>query len=157
MRTLFILIITCFISHAWSQNVDLRLLSTAGSYFNTSEVSLVWSMGELSVNSSTNATGSLQEGHIQNLSSQTSTAISTILLEEEVTISPNPSASFATIRTAYNQMIDYTLLDILGKRISEGTFVKQSDIDLRALESGVYIIHLRTKEGKEGIYSLIKA
>ena len=81
-------------------------------------------------------------------------SIVSINTEKELNVSvfPNPYSEKTTIRTyAKNQfLINYTLSDVSGKLVSNGTFNSNGETSIgEGLNSGVYVLVAETPDGKE--------
>ena len=72
-------------------------------------------------------------------------------------IYPNPAKDKVTITTVISEDISIVLYDITGKLIltNEATFNNQTDLDISAMNSGVYFMHL-TSGNKKYVHKLIK-
>lgn len=72
-----------------------------------------------------------------------SLSIDNIILDENISVYPNPFTNSFTVDNATNVNLDYTISNILGQRIKNGTITKsQNRIDLQNQNSGFYFIRI---------------
>lgn len=75
--------------------------------------------------------------------SMTNVGIPVMLNEKEVRIFPNPASSFIQISYSGNQKLDLRLYNVLGQKILEQRFDRNTQLDVQSLNSGLYFIELR--------------
>jgi len=70
--------------------------------------------------------------------------ISENLLKIKISIYPNPSSNFVNISNSENKEVEYSLLDMNGKIIVQGTLGAQSvkQINLQSFSNGVYVFKI---------------
>jgi hypothetical protein len=64
-------------------------------------------------------------------------------------IHPNPATDKVTLHipSLNNKKVSYTLYDMQGKALLNGTAGSNSDIDVHSLAAGMYMLHLQSNEG----------
>jgi hypothetical protein len=73
--------------------------------------------------------------------------------EETFSIYPNPSSEFVYVATGQAEPVDYLLYDLNGRLIFSGQVSTNTALDIRFLETGVYLIYL---PGTGNVKKLIK-
>jgi len=127
-----------------AQDLDQKVIGTAGNYSETGTASLSWTIGETVVETVSAGAATLTQGFQQG-----SLFVTTIINETEmgykVKVYPNPVTSNLSIETA--QKIDFQLININGQVLKSGTCENQlQQIDVTALPQGTYILKLNNKE-----------
>lgn len=74
-------------------------------------------------------------------------------VKKETFIFPNPAASEVTVSEKSSYAIFY---DVSGKKIMEANVVDNKVINIRDLEDGVYIVNIKTKDGRTTSTKLMK-
>ncbi len=115
-----------------------------------------WTLGELAVSNYETSAASLLEGFHHGPSADLSTAISDLVLDEEVLLSPVPASHFLNLSTTYRGELTYRMFDVIGHQRLVDNFEGQVRIDLSRLVPGVYWVELVTSEGRRGYYSFVK-
>lgn len=86
-------------------------------------------------------TGSLSTGSSSVAISNSGVGFNEIsLLENSVSIYPNPTAHLLTLQNNSVSGVTYTLTDILGREVLKGEFVGLKALDVSALQQGAYFI-----------------
>ncbi len=67
--------------------------------------------------------------------------------ENRISISPNPVSDILTLNTRDNKVVNYTIYDIAGRQLLNGTFINTQEVDVSAWPSGIYIIRIETESG----------
>uniref|UniRef100_UPI0005C762C3 T9SS type A sorting domain-containing protein n=1 Tax=Flexithrix dorotheae TaxID=70993 RepID=UPI0005C762C3 len=75
------------------------------------------------------------------------TGIEETLLENAVSIAPNPTANFIQINLNKKLSGNYSLTNLAGKEVWKGNFNSNFKIDLREYKSGVYFLNIMTDKG----------
>lgn len=71
-----------------------------------------------------------------------------------ISIFPNPAEEVCYLNSASNEVVRYTLYNALGKKITEGTFVRQTTLTLNDYPQGLYLLGC-TVHGKEEVIKLM--
>ena len=81
----------------------------------------------------------------------------------QTSVFPNPTSGLVTIELngEVNGVIDYTLLDITGRQILNGSWKKDSDnqrfeLDMTRLTTGVYLLNIVTSNGQSQVIRIAK-
>lgn len=89
-------------------------------------------------------------GSILTLHPVTLTSVETDLINNQTTISPNPTSSIVNIDLNCSEpLVDYQITDISGARVSQSTIANQFgnlQIDFSAYTTGVYFLTINCKE-----------
>ena len=62
----------------------------------------------------------------------------------DISIYPNPTSDFITIKTAENSNVNYEIIDMMGKKLNFGSFQFSTTIDITNLTNGIYYVQLKT-------------
>lgn len=72
-----------------------------------------------------------------------------------ISIYPNPAAEFTNITVS--APVVYTLCDLAGKAIQNGTFSTGSNkFDLSRISTGMYLLHVSGRDGSTGVYKIVR-
>ena len=156
MKWIIILFNLLIAQIAFTQDIELSLLSSGGEFFEDSQISLEWSIGEVLMQSLIVEDIDLQGGFIQKVDSETSTAISTFSLDTEIILAPIPTIDMLAIKTSSESSFQFLILDVVGQLVDRGIFKTNMDVDLTELEPGIYFLYLITRTGEEGIFPIVK-
>lgn len=153
------------VTFCFSQNLSPSIIPSAGGSDRTNEISLDWTLGELSIETHSQADGIITEGFHQPIRILTTKWPNLSLLASGYTIKtfPNPVAS--TLNVHINSFVDkkvyLKLTDNNGRIIySTSTFSKGSTvrIDLRNIASGIYELIVQDFSGVTiSTYKILKS
>ena len=119
-----------------------ELVSTAGSYGETSSGSLSWTIGEPVIETITNGTNTLTQGFQQ--SKLTVTAINELKVSGiELSVYPNPTNSFLSIEVKADKQKDLllSLFDLNGRLILQKMMAgNKQTIKMQNYKPGTYIL-----------------
>ncbi|MCB0380422.1 MAG: CotH kinase family protein [Flavobacteriales bacterium] len=71
-----------------------------------------------------------------------------------ITIYPNPSSDFITILAKNIPIKNVKIIDLTGKLIYENTFIEM--VNVSNLKTGMYVIQIESKDGKQIVHKFIK-
>ncbi len=63
------------------------------------------------------------------------------LLENSISIYPNPASRVLTLQNTSGVIVNYSIVDVLGRDVVKGSFIGLNTLDISALEQGVYLIN----------------
>jgi hypothetical protein len=111
----------------------------------TTDVPLVRSDGDGRITNVNSTTAQSYLGYWSNLfiyGSEDITAVRDHLLENAITLSPNPASESVKISAADVRVASWNICDAVGHVVLSGKFESEMQIDLRQLESGIYFLRL---------------
>lgn len=74
-----------------------------------------------------------------------------------VNVFPNPTIDFITVNISSQDQINYRIVDILGKTLLSGSFIRsQQNIDLRNLKTSMYFLIISKGNKSVQTYQIIK-
>ncbi len=131
-----------------AQSTTPEVVSSGGEFFEGSNASLSWTVGETITETSGNLNISLTQGFQQG-----SYTIVNIYEKPEskisISIFPNPTTDFININiNNSDETFEVWLIDINGKTIfSDNSITKSSKIDLSSYLASNYILKVKSKDG----------
>jgi len=138
-----------------------QVIANAGEFWNNSEGSLSWTIGEVVTETVTTTNYQLTQGFQQ--IQEGYLVLSDNLFLNDITIFPNPFSSEVKIQTNYKHAVfDLIVFDYQNKIVYQNKILfspacEQLTIDLSALAAGYYYFELTTPfENKRFIQRLIK-
>ena len=138
-----------------------QVIANAGEFWNNSEGSLSWTIGEVVTETVTTASYQLTQGFQQ--IQEGYLVLSDNLFLNDITIFPNPFSSEVKIQTNYEHAVfDLIVFDYQNKIVYQNEILfspacEQLTIDLSVLDAGYYYFELTTPlENKRFIQRLIK-
>ncbi len=151
MKTKFIIIIISyfFISSLIGQKIMPALLSSSGGLHSGQNVSLGWTLGEISIKTIKSddiiLTQGFQQSHLY--------TVSTLNPEKifRATVYPNPAKDIININIEYPESILYTvsIVDINGNIYRRIPVKKLKGLDISGLKQGYYFIVINSNKGIE--------
>jgi hypothetical protein len=60
--------------------------------------------------------------------------------EPTVTVFPNPAGDYQTVRTTLPGILSFVLVNVFGQKLLSGTFQKETTLNLRTLNRGLYFL-----------------
>ena len=85
--------------------------------------------------------------YFTNLDNALNTGIQT-LEQTSFSLHPNPATETLTVQTAATGIQHYTLTDVSGKQLLNGTFSNTRTLDLRILPKGIYLLSIQNNKGE---------
>lgn len=138
-----------------------QVIANAGEFWNNSEGSLSWTIGEVVTETVTTTSYQLTQGFQQ--IQEGYLVLSDNLFLNDITIFPNPFSSEVKIQTNYKHAVfDLIVFDYQNKIVYQNEILfspacEQLTIDLSVLDAGYYYFELTTPlENKRFIQRLIK-
>ncbi|MBI9068961.1 MAG: T9SS type A sorting domain-containing protein [Salinivirgaceae bacterium] len=135
---------------AYSQSAELNLISTAGDYFETDNLSISWSVGEVLTEAF--STNDLYLGQGFQQGGDFTTGISQMKPNEfNIELFPNPATTEFSLNLIdfENRRVDYQLqlFDISGQLVmAEKLYNDFNKIDIKEIKSGTYFVRLIDNE-----------
>ena len=140
-------------SHLVGQTIDREVMSSGGENFKTSNGSLVFTMGELTVETFKRDV-QLTQGFHQGWAVITSIS-SAIADPLEVRVYPNPTIGILNIES--ESEIQIFLYDLSGKlKIKTSQPLGSGQIDLSDLPAGIYVLEVSDKTGRKKVLKIEK-
>lgn len=153
MKKLFFSISVAFLGLATqAQSLTPQVIASAGSYFDNSNVSLSWTLGEPMIETYTSSNNILTQGFHQ--PELLTVGIPTVLAYNTyMNIYPNPTMNYVTFDMKYgnNATINIDIVNNLGQVVSSQSMNVQKDqmhsqiINLNQFASGMYQIRVTDK------------
>ncbi len=148
-KIILIVIMTLGFNIAYSQSIELSVISTSGEYFQGTNATLSWTLGEPVIETYSNGNAILTQGFQQ--SNYIINSINNLTADAfQINIYPNPSTDFINIDFSQKPTCLYIeMFDLLGKQILKKELVNLNEyIDLTNLAASEYFLKITTKEGK---------
>jgi hypothetical protein len=138
-----------------AQSVSPEVVANGGDYFENSQVSVSWTVGEIAVETYIGSNNILTQGFQQPL-----LGVSSIVENPDfnVNVYPNPALNYVKVELD-DQNLPAVLLvyDINGKLVKNLNLNENiTEINIEGLNKGTYIIRLQ-HNGEESVYKLVKA
>lgn len=156
MKKIFTSFILLTSSICFSQTNTLQVIGSAGNTAVNANTQLSWTIGEPITNTATNTNSILTQGFNQSVLVITATDEKQ---NSNITISPNPTADFATININENDLknAQYLLHDINGKLILQRKIKDtQTKISFTELANSTYFVKVLTDNQKTKTFKIIK-
>ena len=135
-----------------------EVVSTAGSYGETTSGSLSWTVGEPVIETITDGTNTLTQGFQQ--SKLTVTAINNLKVPGiELSVYPNPTNSFLSIEVKTDKQIDLllSLFDLNGRLILQKKMAgNKQTINMQNYKPATYILKVSEGNKKIRTYQIVK-
>jgi len=151
---LFILLMLLYSTSLQAQEV----VSTAGSYGETTSGSLSWTIGEPVIETITDGTNTLTQGFQQ--SKLTVTAINDLKVSGiELSVYPNPTNSFLSIEVKTDKQKDLllSLFDLNGRLILQKKMAgNKQTIKMQNYKPGTYILKVTEANKEIRTYQIVK-
>ena len=142
MKRIFFLlsIIPFFVNTANGQ----ELISSSGDYYETSELSLEWSIGEIMTETFTEGSLILTQGLHQ--SYFTITALDELPPTlSNISVYPNPATQYFYINTSQTDL-KYTITDIAGKIIAQDNVNGKTKVNISNYTNNIYFLNIIEKD-----------
>lgn len=144
MKTKLILLMALFISFiSYSQSVYKSSIDSGGASISASDIQLLFTIGEVAVQETTNMNITISEGFIDSFISG-ALSINENFWNDNIVIYPNPTSRYINITS--KAIIDsIEIYDIQGKKVLK---IKNIDhVDMSKFPSGMYLVIVFSKEG----------
>ncbi|MDC1202398.1 T9SS type A sorting domain-containing protein [Salibacteraceae bacterium] len=83
--------------------------------------------------------------------------LSNINSKIDLVIYPNPTRSLISVKCDLPSEFIYEIYDLNGRKITYGSFITKTDINLETLSSGVYLLKVYSQENlSQNIFQIIK-
>ncbi len=150
--TIIILLFFFGINNIYAQKV----VATAGDYYNYSNISISWTLGEPVIETISNGSNILTQGFQQ--SKLSASEIYTVDSKNiNINVFPNPAQEFVTIKTYGNKEMHFQLTDINGKSIKEENINSDNtNVSLKELPRGIFLLQISKNNKILKIFKLIK-
>ena len=158
MRFLLFLILYIFHSIAFSQSISKEVISSSGLNIENGVNSINFTIGETVVGSMTSEyyESQLGNGYYPSLNLE-ALDISIIELNIHAKIFPNPSMDYIYLLYPDNSKFDVKILDINGKLVLEGEYIKNQSIPIYNLSQGTYLVWITNQSNKQtNSYKILK-
>lgn len=141
MRKVVLPILTICSVQAFSQSIDMEVVSSTGTYMEQPNGSLSSTMGEVTTTTLQQSNAHLTQGFQQPMFLLTS-----INQPEEkilnIEVFPNPTVDVINLKSDESNLI-YRVIDLKGQIIEEGTLINgQTKINLLPFAKNIYIIEV---------------
>ena len=152
MKKLFLFFIILGFFQGKAQEIQSSLLSTSGDYYTNESYSISWSIGEIAIETFTQTNNILTQGFQQTKLTTTGIKDNTVA-ESQISLYPNPVTdllfvSFDTEKTSYYIL---EIFDLIGSRKIQQrvkNYSERIEIKVSDLESGMYLLHLKSAENE---------
>jgi hypothetical protein len=148
-KIVLIIIMTLGFILAYGQSLDLTVIATAGEYFQGTNATLSWTLGEPMIETFSSSSNILTQGF------QQSKYIINNIYENPandfiINIYPNPANDIINIDfTAKTTSLYAEVYDLLGKQVIRKELVELHEyLDMTNLVASEYLLTISSKEGK---------
>lgn len=152
MKRIIAIIFSIVSINAFSQIVSPELFTSSGDNFKNNDLELDWSIGEIMIETYSNADNSLTQGFHQP-KYEVTTRIDKISKDNfEINIFPNPTSELINLQTkgSVNQKLTYKLIDLQGKLLIEKSVKTTNEqINMSNLSQSIYLLKISTENGKQ--------
>lgn len=164
-KILLMLILIPGFSLTWGQvQLTPTVLSSAGGYTETSDISLAWTLGELAVSTLSNTGMILTQGFQQPFLLDIGDAIDNPEFNWSVNAYPNPVSDILNLRFNLDKTMDLQLelYDITGKKLTIKKLPSimpggRETLDFSGFREGIYILKISSEKQKvRKIYKIQK-
>ncbi len=133
-----------------------QLISSAGDYFENSNVSISWSLGEPIIETISDGTNILTQGFQQTkLSASEIFSINSDIIN--IKLFPNPTENFIYLKTSEFKNLNYRISDINGKILKEGNIISEiTEISVSKFPAAVYFFKIMKNNETIKIYQIVK-
>ena len=140
MKKQYFIILLLFPIMIHAQDVHQNVIGNSGDYYQNTQGSLTWTLGELMTQTFKNGDNTLTQGF--NQSNLTVTSISKADFDFNIKVYPNPVTDILIIESD-SQSLKYYLYNLIGEIISVGSLNNNREIvDFTSLPSGIYILQI---------------
>jgi hypothetical protein len=151
----FILAIGACCTTAWSYSQEV--ISGCGEYFETSSVSVSFTIGEPVTNTFDYGDYILTQGFQQPQQIDVGTRLTAPELTFEINIFPNPADNYLILETDCFEGLNFILYDLDGKMLEKRDILaNQTEICTSGLKPSTYFLHVLDNELVLKIFKIIK-
>jgi len=140
MKYIFIIVssLTIFVNSIFSQEV----VSASGSYFENTNGSLSWTIGEIMIETYSESSNIITQGFQQ--SRLTITSVFKLPFSNiEISIAPNPTTNFVKIKISDTENMCFQLFDYNGKLIKQENFItEETKISFSSFAYAAYFLKI---------------
>jgi hypothetical protein len=133
------------------------VLANSGEFYNNTNVSLSWTLGEVSINTYNSTSAVLNQGFQQSILSIVSVS-ETLNPEFTCRVFPNPAKhQIHIIHNATSKLLYLRIMDLQGKEVARYNLSQQNNqIDIQNLAEGIYLLEIANKDNTINTYKLVK-
>jgi len=161
---LFLLLLPCFFLTRGQVQLNPTVISSAGGYTETADISLAWTMGELAVSTLSTTDMVLTQGFQQPFLLDIGDAIDDPEFNWSVNAYPNPVTDVLNLRFNLEKTMDLRieLYDITGKKLTIKMLPSvmpggRETLDFSGFRDGIYILKITSEKQKvRKIYKIQK-
>jgi len=149
-----LLILLCLPFIGFGQVTSPSVVSSSGDSYNSSNVKMDYTLGEVVVETHTNGSTILTQGFHQEILKITTEVVN---LDIKTKIYPNPTTSILIVELEKNVNADIMVYDVNGKLVIKDRLnnEQQKQLDFSFLKQGNYLLHINIAD-KESIYQINK-
>lgn len=115
-----------------------EVISPAGTSYENTSIAIDFTVGELAIQTESTNQTIVTQGFHQNFKT-TITALKPMNLSVEVSVFPNPTSDFINIASEdYKDDIIYSLYNLNGVLITQGTFNTSTNLSIKSYTKGMY-------------------
>jgi len=159
MKTLFLILTISASIQMLSQTLSPELVASSGAYKDTLGINLSWSLGEAVIATFKRDENMLTQGFHQ-WRYVVTTMVNEPSVDYEIKVYPNPVTDLLHISIEKGQKLTdkhFYLIDLKGKRLKEGKFVKNiENLDLSSLPVATYILYIRENNKTLKTFRIVK-
>ncbi len=150
-------ILTALVSFTFAQSITPEVVSNGGDYFENSNVSIAWTIGEPMVETAVGTNNTLTQGFHQGL--YTLVNVEKQINNTEIKVYPNPSTDYINIDITGINTSDYKiqLFDNLGQLLINKSYENAKRISLQQYAKSVYYLKIiNITDNKSDTYKILK-
>jgi hypothetical protein len=157
-KTFLVIVSVAFMSYLSGQSINPEVTSSAGGFFQGTNASLSWTIGECVIETFSNTNYILTQGFQQSYA-EVSTLVETPEFDFDISVYPNPTSDFFWIesskayKTLENKLQSFEnlkaeLFDLHGRVLHEQNLVQTREkISLKGFAQNYYILNISTDKG----------
>lgn len=114
-----------------------EVISSAGETLQSSTTSLDFTLGQLVISTETSSNIIITQGFQQSFEE----IVDALAVAQEAVVVrtyPNPTRGFLTIASESEQEIRYTIYSLMGNKVANGTFQKNTQLNIEKFAKGTY-------------------
>jgi len=133
-----------------------QIISNEGDYFENSDVSISWTLGEPVTETISDGTNILTQGFQQTkLSASEIFSINSDNIN--IKLFPNPTENFIYLKTSEFKNMNYRISDINGKILKEGNIISEmTEISVSKFPAAFYFFKIMKNKETIKIYQIVK-
>jgi hypothetical protein len=152
MKRLITIVFSIICLNAISQTVSPELITASGDYFKSEQMELVWSIGEIMVETYSNTDNFLTQGFHQT-NYEVITKVDNISgIDFKISVFPNPTSDLINlqIKGEIKQSMTYKVVDLQGKiLLEESNWTTDQQVNISQFSQNMYLLEVSTKDGKK--------